>query len=660
MATNSVRVPFNLVTKITGTTPDQKAIENSIDNHEKTELKQERAELAKDRKKQLEELKAAEIDLKESINAHLISLGISEKKIKESVKVLKSLVPPANVQMSTVVSTATKANRAKVLNNIQQKAGPTFLPKQPTPASMPIAQPFNLEEANKNFEVWKSNRPKVDIQNQEPTQPEKPKIVFDTKANRWRNTETGKFVVSPTKAANPLLSKTSNSGILQGSDIQKLSSYLLSRKEKKARAESILAQKTDISKEGISSKVEPITPAKTSTNPVTIQNSKEGVKESDAESKEDQADQMDKIIDLLEKIEKNTSKDGKGSADDKKKKDDKGGLLGMLGGMLGKWLGGGLLALAGKFTKLFRPLANMFGKLLPLAGKLVSGIGKALLAVASLLGSGLLKAGGLIKDGFMAAKNKIFGTAAEKAASKAGTTVAKKAAEKGAVVAAEKAGTSAAAKIAAKAAAKGAARAIPGVGILAGAAFAAQRAWKGDWKGAALELGSGVAGGTGVGVLAGVGLTGVLIANDLKNAKDAEPLVEKMNKTGMITESEKKILEIANVDIPDGIEVLPDGEGKAQAQLAAGDTAKPKSAIVEPTPTSKVAQKMTEVEETIEETEEIEEKQKSAQAPTVINNITNNNSSSGKSGETPSGSRIFARNNESTLEKWLASRYVWQ
>jgi len=612
-------------------------------------------------------------DLKHKLAEHIDTIGKVDQ-TEYDVKVPKNLVP--DTSMSKVVANITNAERMRRLSDIKDASAKGFLPKIAPVAPTPAPKPFNIESANKEASVWKSNRnPEIDVQTKpsettasptninvqtEKVEAVKPEFIFDVKSDRWRNAKTGEYAVSPTKAANPLTSKLADSKLMQGSDIQKFAEFALARKEKAAQKESILNQKTDIANKGVSSDIQP---AKTTTNPVNIQNAKDGVKKSNAEEKEDKQDQFDKIITILEKIEKNTSK---GGADEKeeKKKDDKGSILGLLAG--------GLASLALKFTKIFKPLSAMLGKLLPLAASLVGGIKTAVVAMAKLLGSGLLKAGGVIKDVLAAAKDKIFAKSAEKAASVAtkegvkaaekvavaeGVTAAEKVAVKEGVKVAEKAAVGVGEKLAAKAAAKTVARNIPGVGLLAGIGFGASRLMKGDWKGAALEVASGVAGGSGIGIAAGVAGSAALYAYDKNNQDQAAPIVDKMNKTGILTESEAKVLRIADIEIPDGVEIVSDSSEKAKSQLS---SEKPTNVSkVEPAPTSKIAQKMSQVEVSDDEKDEID-KMKENSAPTVINNITNNNSSSGSSGNANQGSRIYARNAESTLEKWLSSRYVWQ
>ena len=81
--------------------------------------------------------------------------------------------------------------------------------------------------------------------------------------------------------------------------------------------------------------------------------------------------------------------------------------------------------------------------------------------------------------------------------------------------AAKKAGVKAGAKIAGKAVLKSALKKIPIVGAIAGLGFAASRAMTGDWAGAAMEAGSGLAGTIpGVGTAASVGIDAALAARD--------------------------------------------------------------------------------------------------------------------------------------------------
>ena len=60
---------------------------------------------------------------------------------------------------------------------------------------------------------------------------------------------------------------------------------------------------------------------------------------------------------------------------------------------------------------------------------------------------------------------------------------------------------------------------IPGVGLLAGVGFGIKRALSGDFAGAAMELGSGLASTIpGVGTALSVGLDGALLARDMNNS----------------------------------------------------------------------------------------------------------------------------------------------
>lgn len=108
------------------------------------------------------------------------------------------------------------------------------------------------------------------------------------------------------------------------------------------------------------------------------------------------------------------------------------------------------------------------------------------------------------------------GATATKGATAAGETAATKAAEK--------AGTKSAAKIAGKTALKSIVKKIPLIGALAGLGFGAQRALGGDYTGAALEVGSGIAGTLpGLGTAASLGMDATLAARDMGAFNTATP-----------------------------------------------------------------------------------------------------------------------------------------
>ena len=113
-----------------------------------------------------------------------------------------------------------------------------------------------------------------------------------------------------------------------------------------------------------------------------------------------------------------------------------------------------------------------------------------------------------------------------KGASKAGKALLKKGAKK----VAAKVGGKAIAKVGAKALGKGLLKKIPFVGLGAGLLFAGQRLMAGDFKGAALEAASGIAGTIpGVGTAISVGLDATLAAKDmgvLPDQKKAEQQTE--------------------------------------------------------------------------------------------------------------------------------------
>lgn len=114
--------------------------------------------------------------------------------------------------------------------------------------------------------------------------------------------------------------------------------------------------------------------------------------------------------------------------------------------------------------------------------------------------------------------------AAEQTAGATATKGATAAGETAATKAAEKAGTKTAAKVAGKTALKSIVKKIPIIGALAGLGFGAQRALGGDYAGAALEVGSGIAGTLpGLGTAASLGMDATLAARDMGAFNKATP-----------------------------------------------------------------------------------------------------------------------------------------
>lgn len=158
-----------------------------------------------------------------------------------------------------------------------------------------------------------------------------------------------------------------------------------------------------------------------------------------------------------------------------------------------------------------------------------------------------------------------------------------------------------ASKVAGKSLLKSAVKKIPIIGALAGLGFAASRAMSGDWTGAALEAGSGIAGSLpGLGTAASVGMDAALAARDM---------------------------------------MKPDVSSDMAKNLSAVNSLGTQTDALE---TAKAA---------VESTEE----KKSDEGGSNVTNITNNNSAGGKS---DSATRIFPRNPESTLQRYFSSRQV--
>jgi len=597
-----------------------------------------------------EELEAKKLARKEAKKLALEKLAIDIKSynwdkepedVSEPVEVdiPEDLVPSA-VDLQKTIEAVTKPARAAAVKKVKTASEKTFLPKGTTPPA--IIAPA---EAVKPTPIPKIET-KVDIQTQPnvaqlPPQQLPPKpvenIIFDKTTERWRNKETGKFEVSPTKANNKIISSVSDSAILEGSILKTAATSMYKRKEAAARKESLESQK--------------MTPAETSTNPEKVQVAKAESKQEEASSEEalDQAKTDEKIIELLEKIEHNTKKTDEKKED--KKEEKKGGMFGMLGDALK-----GMLSLRG----LLSPIGSMLKSLLAVGGTLLKGIGSAALKLAGLASTGIQKAAGFVKDKFTTIKDKITGKPSVGAAE----SVVKKTAPE----IAEKAGAKAAMKAGAKTAAKIASKAVPLLGTVAAAGFAYEAAKRGDWFGGALELASGVVSNVPVlGTAAGVALSGVQAAREISQQSDAQPIIDKMQATGQITESEKKKLQLASIEIPSNVVVVKDIVEKMKPAVVLATPPKlkyapegvPAPSVLSPMETSKTAQKMAVVESQTTESKSIDAN--NAVAKTQSSNVIIK-SDQGQSTNQASqgGSRIFARNPESTLEKWLTSRYVWQ
>jgi hypothetical protein len=143
---------------------------------------------------------------------------------------------------------------------------------------------------------------------------------------------------------------------------------------------------------------------------------------------------------------------------------------------------------------------------------LMGRIGGRFGALASMIGLGAAGAGSAVgAAGASVAADVAGAVEAVPVSPKVATPTVPPAAGAGATAAAgSSAGT------AAKAAGKSLMKFIPGVGLVMGVAGGAQRAMAGDYSGAALELGSGVASlMPGVGTAAAVGMQGTLLAKDL-------------------------------------------------------------------------------------------------------------------------------------------------
>ena len=178
-------------------------------------------------------------------------------------------------------------------------------------------------------------------------------------------------------------------------------------------------------------------------------------------------------------------------------------------------------------SKMWRALKTPFQKLGSKVWRVLKGplakAGSSIMKAFSKLGSKLMK------SGFMQAL-KTAGKTLTKSAGKIIEKVAKPLNKVGAKIVskvgqkvASKAASKAATKAATKAAGKGLLKKIPGVSTLAGLWFGAGRAMKGDWKGAGLEVLSGLLGNfAGLGTAASIGIDAYLLGKDIKRDLDAE------------------------------------------------------------------------------------------------------------------------------------------
>lgn len=154
------------------------------------------------------------------------------------------------------------------------------------------------------------------------------------------------------------------------------------------------------------------------------------------------------------------------------------GISSKLGSMMSK-ISSKATSLLGSITKgLSSKVGSIFSSLKSGAGKLLSTIGKS--KIGSIVGKGIKGAGKLLKGG-----GKALGLAGK--------------------------------------AVKGVAKKIPFLGLAIGGVSAVKRAMAGDWTGAALELGSGIASTIpGVGTAVSLALDGVSLTRDIIKANDKE------------------------------------------------------------------------------------------------------------------------------------------
>lgn len=658
----------------------QKKVLTQQEKDDKNKKRREKyAENKIENKKDEESLKS---DLQNWLNSDATEDDAVEYEAKEQTPIQmvvpKTLLPNAANQtgipiaanedyIKKSISEVTRADRAKKLQRVKEKSATSVLPKTTAPKFEALSKKRILAAANDGFAVWKSNRPqpiptpsekqqpvqnKVDIQTSNPTTiennttnnqtiqtQEQSKLLFDKNAERWRD-EDGKFAVSPTKSANKILDKVSTTGLLEGTLTQRIAKTVMEKKESNARKASLEEQEKK--KAGSDANdlptVEKVTPSPTSTNKLNIQNAKNNtsVNGESAEEKLDQNEQVEKIIDILKNIEENTNKDGKKRKENEDEKKS-GGLIGLIKS--------GLVALASKFTNLFKPMVSVFNLLVGAGKKLLSGLGDLVKYVGGIVGKGLGKVADLAKDGF----NKV----AEKLGKKPLTTVATKTAET-ATKASTTIATKTALKTAGTAAAKIASKAVPLLGAAAAGAYAVQAYKKGDMVGAGLEAASGLASFVPfVGTAASIGISAYQAKREMEQAEKVQAATDKMLTTGVITKDEEAMLKKAEVEISENVKIISTETSKTEVAK------KVSVAKTEPVPTSKIADKMKSVEQSSLDNKavEVENKVNQVKAGNIINNTTNQ--SGGKSSNATSTGRIYARNSESTLDKWLASRYAW-
>jgi len=181
----------------------------------------------------------------------------------------------------------------------------------------------------------------------------------------------------------------------------------------------------------------------------------------------------------------------------------------ILGGAFGG-IGRGIKRGAGSIYRAGAAGARGIGKVASSAGSMLSGAAKNIFKGAGALGSGVLKKGGSLARG--------AGSMLSGAAKSIGTlgktvglgTVGLATGALGAMASSKSAGTSLA-----KSAGKSVIKKIPILGALAGLGFGAQRALSGDFSGAAMEVGSGLASTVpGIGTAASLGIDAALAAKD--------------------------------------------------------------------------------------------------------------------------------------------------
>jgi len=377
-----------------------------------------------------------------------------------------------------------------------------------------------------------------------------------------------------------------------------------------------------------------------------------GSKRTDLENNREASQQRQEIIRLLNRINSLQSGDGKGQKSDF----DLSKLLGLLSVALPALLGT-LNAVAGGLAKLG----------IKLAGKAFSLLGKGIKAGASIIGKGIKAGASFIGKGVSSLfGSKLATEGVETAGETAGKVVAKEAGKEAVEVAGKTAvkeagkeaaetgveivgkkvaaeGIEGAAKTGAKSSiksivakligprlAKGVAKGIPFVGALAGLGFGISRAMSGDWKGAAAEVGGGVASiFPGAGTAASIATDVGLLARDVyKEAYGVFPEDDPLA-SQRLGEVKKEVTDYIEGNVSPAKANVP---AAAAAKVAAGNP----SELGAPPSASAGGQNVSPVSKSspiIQQSAQMAAYQSNSQPPVIINN--NNIGGGGASNSAP-------------------------